>query len=135
METIDCICVRFDKTLDYKSVVNNQEVKKFLYNAFGYWPKMQTPTQFTFDRDKLGEFIQKDYDKSEDYIVAGKYLPINVAIDYLHAHHMTGNNLQLIEYESEIGVLDDHLVVIIDGVKVLGVFATSDDFGKIIGEL
>ena len=96
---------------------------------------MVTPTKFTFDRDKLGQWVQDQYNKSEDYFIGNKPLPINIAADYLHHYHENSNNLQLLEFEPEFGLLDDHLVVIDDGLKVIGVFATEDDFGKIIGEL
>lgn len=131
---MNCIYVRFDKALDYKSVVNSFYVKKFLEGVFGEFPTMVTPTKFTFDRDKLGEWVQDQYDKSEDYFIDSKPLPINIAIDYLHAHKVSGNNLQLLEFEPEFGLLDDHLVVIDDGLKVIGVFVAEDDFGKIINE-
>ena len=132
---MNIIYVRFDKALDYKSVVNSFYVKKFLEGVFGEFPTMVTPTKFTFDKDKLGQWVQDQYDKSEDYFIDRKWLPINIAVDYLHHYHETGNNLQLLEFEPEFGLLDDHLVVIDDGLKVIGVFATEDDFGKIVNEL
>ena len=45
-----------------------------------------------------------------------------------------GEKLELIEFETEF-LLDDHIVTVNAGDRVLGVFATEDDFGKIVSAL
>jgi len=122
------VYVRFDKSLDYKSVVNNFYIKKFLETVYGEFPQMKTPTQFTFDRNKLGEFIQNQYNLSKEYVIDDRTMPSSIKESY-------GDDcLTMKEFEPEI-LLDDHLVTINSGDKVLGVFATEDDFGHIVYEL
>ena len=121
---MNAVYVRFDKNLDYKAVVNSFYIKKFLESVFGELPEMISPTKFTFDRDKLGEFIQDQYLQSKRYVVDVKSMPEKINKSY-------GSELKLMEFEPEI-LLDDHLVTINEADKVLGVFATEDDFEKII---
>lgn len=131
---MNTIYVRFDKTLDYKSVVNNFYIKKFLETVYGEFPQMKTSTQFTFDRDKLGEFIQNQYNLSKEYVVDSRKLPSAIIEEYYDELETTGPNLYLVEFEPET-LLDDHIVTINKGDKVLGVFATADDFDHITTNL
>ena len=135
---MNAIYVRFDHNLDYKSVVNSFYIKKFLENAFGELPEMVTPKKFTFDRDKLSEFIQDQYLKSRPFIVDTKVVPNAIDMEYQEticdSGGEWGDRLLLVEFEPEI-LIDDHLVTVNCGEKVLGVFATEDDFGKIVYEL
>lgn len=128
---MECVYVRFDKSLDYKTIVNSKVVRTFVGNAIdGEYPKMISPTAFTFDRDKLKEFIQKQYDLSKDYISDRKYLDVQLYDDYLHAHGYLDHNVSLVDFEPDIPT-DDHLVTVNDGDTVLGVFATDVDFDNI----
>ena len=126
-ENIKVVYVRFDKSLDYKAVVNSFYIKKFLESVFGELPTMISPTKFKFTRDKLAEFIQDEYDMSKDYIMDSKSMPTSINESY-------GEDLKLVEFETEL-LLDDHIVTVNSGDKVLGVFATEDDFEHIIDEL
>ena len=122
---MNVIYVRFDKSLDYKAVVNSFYIKKFLVSVFGEFPTMVSPTGFTFDRDKLGEFIQNEYNMSKEYIVDSKSFPTTIHYD---------EKLDLIEFETE-SLLDDHIVTVNSGDRILGVFATELDFEHIIDGL
>ena len=122
---MNIVYVRFDKTLDYKAVVNSFYIKKFLETVFGEFPDMVSPTKFKFDRDTLAEFIQNEYNMSKEYIVDSKSFPTTIPYD---------EKLDLVEFETEL-LLDDHLVTVNSGDKVLGVFATELDFEHIIDEL
>lgn len=124
---MNAVFVRFDHNLDYKAVVNSFYIKKFLESVFGELPNMITPRNFLFERDKLGEFIQDQYNHSIVYVLDSKRMPANICESY-------GKDLALVEFEPEI-LTDDHLVTVNCGDKVLGVFATEDDFGKIVNEL
>lgn len=124
-ENIKVVYVRFDKSLDYKSVVNSFYIKKFLESVFGKFPDMISPTKFKFDRDTLAEFIQDEYDMSKEYIVESKSFPSTIPYD---------EKLDLVEFETEI-LLDDHIVTVNSGDRVLGVFATELDFEHIVDEL
>lgn len=126
-ESINTIYVRFDKDLDYKTVVNSFPIKKFLEGVFGDFPYMKSPKEFTFDRDKLGEFIQEQYEMSLNYIFETHRVPSSIQESY-------GKELTLCAFEPEV-LLDDQIVTINSGDKVLGVFATEDDFKHIIDEL
>ena len=64
---MNVVYVRFDKTLDYKAVVNSFYIKKFLETVFGEFPDMVSPTKFKFYRDALAEFIQNEYNMSKEY--------------------------------------------------------------------
>ena len=122
---MNVVYVRFDKTLDYKAVVNSFYIKKFLETVFGEFPDMVSPTKFKFDRDTLAEFIQNEYNMSKEYIVDSKSFPTTIHYD---------EKLDLVEFETEL-LLDDHIVTVNSGDKVLGVFATELDFEHIIDEL
>ena len=122
---MNVVYVRFDKSLDYKSVVNSFYIKKFLETVFGELPEMISPTKFKFDRDVLAEFVQDEYDMSKDYVVESKSFPTTIHYD---------EKLDLVEFETEL-LLDDHIVTVNSGDRVLGVFATEDDFGHIIEEI
>ena len=122
---MNVVYVRFDKTLDYKAVVNSFYIKKFLETVFGEFPDMISPTKFKFDRDNLAEFIQNEYNMSKEYIVDSK--SFLTTIPY-------GEKLDLVEFETEL-LLDDHIVTVNSGDRVLGVFATELDFEHIIDEL
>ena len=124
-ENVKVVYVRFDKSLDYKSVVNSFYIKKFLETVYGEMPTMISPTKFKFDRDVLAEFIQKQFDVSKEYVVDSKSFPATIPYD---------ERLDLVEFEPEI-LTDDHLVTVNSGDRVLGVFAAEDDFGKIVYEL
>ena len=126
-ENIKVVYVRFDKNLDYKAVVNSFYIKKFLETVFGGFPDMISPTKFKFDRDRLAEFTQDEYDMSKEYVMDSKSMPTSINESY-------GEDLKLVEFETEL-LLDDHIVTVNSGDKVLGVFATEDDFEHIIDEL
>ena len=121
---MNVVYVRFDKNLDYKMVVNSFYIKKFLESAFGEFPEMVTPTKFVFTGDKLCEFIQDQYLKSKRYVVDVKSMPKKINESY-------GEDLNLMEFEPEL-LTDDHLVTVNSDDKVLGFFATEDDFEHII---
>ena len=122
---MNIVYVRFDKNLDYKAVVNSFYIKKFLETVFGEFPDMVSPTKFKFDRDTLAEFIQNEYNMSKEYIVDSKSFPTTIPYD---------EKLDLVEFETE-SLLDDHIVTVNAGDRVLGVFATELDFEHIIDEL
>ena len=122
---MNVVYVRFDKTLDYKAVVNSFYIKKFLETVFGEFPDMISPTKFKFDRDTLAEFIQNEYNMSKEYIVDSKSFPTTIPY---------GEKLDLIEFETE-SLLDDHIVTVNAGDRVLGVFVTELDFEHIIDGL
>ena len=81
--------------------------------------------KFKFDRDALAEFIQNEYNMSKEYIVDSKSFPTTIPYD---------EKLDLVEFETEL-LLDDHIVTVNSGDRVLGVFATELDFEHIIKEL
>ena len=122
---MNIVYVRFVKNLDYKAVVNSFYIKKFLETVFGEFSDMVSPTKFKFDRDALAEFIQNEYNMSKEYIVGSKSFPTTIPYD---------EKLDLVEFETE-SLLDDHIVTVNSGDKVLGVFATELDFEHIIDEL
>ena len=122
---MNIVYVRFDKNLDYKAVVNSFYIKKFLETVFGEFPDMISPTKFKFDRDNLAEFIQNEYNMSKEYIVDSKSFPTTIPY---------GEKLDLIEFETE-SLLDDHIVTVNSGDRVLGVFTTELDFEHMIDEL
>ena len=122
---MNIVYVRFDKNLDYKAVVNSFYIKKFLETVFGEFPDMVSPTKFKFDRDTLAEFIQNEYNMSKEYIVDSKSFPTTIPYD---------EKLDLVEFETEL-LLDDHIVTVNSGDRVLGVFATELDFEHIIDKL
>ena len=122
---MNAVYVRFDHNLDYKSVVNSFYIKKFLESVFGEFPDMISPTKFKFDRDALAEFVQDEYDISKDYVVESKSFPSTIPYD---------EKLNLVEFETEL-LLDDHIVTVNSGDRVLGVFATELDFEHIVDEL
>jgi hypothetical protein len=136
-DNVKVVYVRFDKNLDYKEVVNSYPIKKFLETVFGDFPTMISPTKFEFDRDKLGEFIQDEYDKSHSYVIDSMNLPPHILEDYcknVGVERKRLDEVELAEFEPEI-LLDDHIVVIVKKNKVLGVFVTELDFGHIVDEL
>ena len=122
---MNIVYVRFDKNLDYKAVVNSFYIKKFLETVFGEFPDMVSPTKFKFDRDTLAEFIQNEYNMSKEYIVGSRSFPTTIPYD---------EKLDLVEFETE-SLLDDHIVTVNAGDRVLGVFATELDFEHIVDEL
>ena len=122
---MNIVYVRFVKNLDYKAVVNSFYIKKFLETVFGEFPDMVSPTKFKFDRDALAEFIQNEYNMSKEYIVGSKSFPTTIPYD---------EKLDLVEFETE-SLLDDHIVTVNAGDRVLGVFATELDFEHIVDEL
>ena len=122
---MNIVYVRFDKNLDYKAVVNSFYIKKFLETVFGEFPDMISPTKFKFDRDNLAEFIQNEYNMSKEHIVDSKSFPTTIPY---------GEKLDLVEFETEL-LLDDHIVTVNSGDRVLGVFTTELDFEHIIDEL
>ena len=124
-DNVKVVYVRFTKDLDYKSVVNSFYIKKFLESVFGEFPEMISPTKFKFDRDALAEFVQDEYDMSKDYVVESKSFPTTIPYD---------EKLDLVEFETEL-LLDDHIVTVNSGDRVLGVFTTELDFEHIIDEL
>lgn len=130
---VEVVYVRFDKSLDYKGVVNSVPVKKFLESVFGDYPNMVSPKKFEFDRDKLGEFIQDQYDMSKEYVVDVQNVPEIINSEYYKELGESGEHLTLCEFETEI-LLDDHIVTINRGDKVLGVFAADLDFEHILDE-
>ena len=95
---------------------------------------MITPRKYLFDRDKLGEFIQDQYLQSRPFIVDTKVIPDAIDTEYHNNTGEFGERLLLVEFEPEV-LTDDHLVTVNLGDKVLGVFATEDDFGKIVNEM
>ena len=125
MEKINVIYVRFDKQLDYKAVVNSFYIKKFLEGVYGEMPTMISPKKFEFSGDALAEFIQKEFDASKEYVVESKSFPTTIPYD---------EKLDLVEFEPEV-LLDDHIVTVNSGDRVLGVFATELDFEHIIDEI
>ena len=135
---MNTVYVRFDKNLDYRKIVNSELVHHFCEGVFGERPTMVTPTKFTFDRDKLGKYIQDQYDKSKEYVMESKRVPGYISVDYCErtGHPEDEGHLSLYfkEFEPET-LLDDHIITINKGDKVLGVFATEDDFEHIIAEL
>lgn len=133
-DNVKVVYVRFDHNLDYKSVVNSFYIKKFLESVYGGMVSMITPRKFSFDRDKLGEFIQDQYLQSRPFIVDTKVMPSEIDNEYHKNIKEWGDRLLLVEFEPEV-LTDDHLVTVNFGDKVLGVFATEDDFGKIVNEL
>ena len=95
--------------------------------------------KYTFDRDKLGVFIQDQWESSKTYTVDEGTLPVNITRGYYDKINQFFNpnmdgHLLYEEFEPEI-LLDDHLVVITFCDKVLGVFATEYDFEKLINEI
>ena len=133
-DRIDTVYVRFDKSLDYMSVCNSFPIKKFLESAFGNFPHMISPKNFTFDRDRLGEYIQNQYDLSKSYIIESRRIPFAITEEYYDNLESSGEDLTMEEFEPET-LLDDHIVTINKGGKVLGVFATADDFEHIVNEI
>ena len=133
-DVIEVVYVRFDKNLDYKEVVNSYPIKKFLESAFGDFPNMISPTKFEFDRDKLGEFIQDQYDRSKEYIIERRRIHSQINEDYYKNLNESGEDLTIVEFEPDT-LLDDHLVTVNNGDKVLGVFATENDFKHILDEI
>lgn len=138
-EKLNVVYVQFDKLLDSKEIVNSFPIKKFLESAYGDFPSMVSPTKskFEFDRDKLGEFIQDQYDKSHSYVIDWMNIPPHILEEYCKTvgkERKKWDEIELVEVEPEI-LLDDHIVVIEHNNKVLGVFATETDFGHIIDEL
>ena len=133
-EELNVVYVRFDKNLDYKEVVNSFPIKKFLETVFGDFPHMVTPKNFEFDRDQLGQFTQDEYDMSKEYVVDVKKVPEIITNEYYKTIGEEGEPLTLVEFETEL-LLDDHIVTVNSGDRVLGVFATETDFGHIIDEL
>ena len=131
---MDVVYVRFDKTLDYMSVVNSFPIKKFLESAYGEFPHMVTPKNYIFDRDQLGQFIQEQFNLSKEYVIDSRKVPSAIIEEYYNELEKSGPNLYLVEFEPET-LLDDHIVTINKGDKVLGVFATADDFEHIVNEL
>ncbi len=124
---MNVVYVRFDKSLDYKSVVNSFYIKKFLESVFGESPTMVTPKGFEFNREQLGDYIQDQYNQSKEYVLDTRSMPSTINESY-------GGELYLVEFEPEV-LLDDHIVTVNSGEEVLGVFATEDDFGHIIDEM
>ena len=125
VHNLNVVYVRFDKTLDYKADVNSFYIKKFLETVFGEFPNMISPTKFKFDRDNLAEFVQNEYNMSKEYIVDSKSFPTTIHYD---------EKLDLVEFEPEV-LLDDHIVTVNSGDRVLGVFATELDFEHIVDKL
>lgn len=126
---MNVVYVRFDKTLDYKKVVNARMSKGVCERAFGDEVDMISPTRFSFDRDRLHQFIQNQYDQSKEYLCEYNQVPSFISSDFCE-----NSTLYYIEFEPEI-LLDDHIITINKGDTVLGVFAQEDDFEKIINEL
>lgn len=136
-DLVNTVYVRFDKNLDYKEVVNSYPIKKFLETAFGDFPNMISPTKFTFDRDKLGEYIKDQYKKSHSYVIDWVNIPPHILEAYcknIGVERKRWDEIMLVEIEPET-LLDDHIVLIIRGDDILGVFATETDFEHIIDEL
>lgn len=131
---MNVVYIRFDKSLDYMSVCNSFPIKKFLESAYGEFPHMVTPKNYTFDRDQLGNFIQEQFNLSKEYVVDYRKVPSTIIEEYYDELETTGPNLYLVEFEPET-LLDDHIVTINKGDKVLGVFATEDDFDHITTNL
>ena len=133
-DVIEVVYVRFDKSLDYKKIVNSFPIKKFLEAALGDFPNMVSTKAYTFDKDQLGVFIQDQYNLSTDYIVDERKIPEHISNGYYNTLCESGEPLTIQEWESDL-LLDDHLVTINQGEKVLGVFSTENDFRHIIDEL
>lgn len=133
MENINLIYVRFDKSLDYKSIVNSFPIKKFCESAYGDFPTFKTPKTFTFNRDTLAQLIQSQYLLSRDYIISTRKIPLNISKEYYETINSTGPDLTMVEFEPNM-ITDDHLVTINSGDNVLGVIATESDFENIIYE-
>ena len=139
---MNIVYVRFDKNLDYKMVVNSSSAHYFCSNSFGDDViDMISPTKFIFDRDKLGEYIQRQYDVSKEYVYEKRKLPSYIIKDYWKNQNNEDNGiiwsqpLYFNDFEPDI-LLDDHLVTVNDkNDKVLGFFASEDDFEKIVNEL
>ena len=135
---MNVVYVRFDKSLDYKSVVNSLYIKKFLESVFGEPPTMVTPKNFEFNREQLGDYIQDQYEQSLNYIMETKKVPERISNEYYETVVNNGGEwgdiLTLNSFEPEV-LLDDHIVTVNSGEEVLGVFATEDDFGHIIDEM
>ena len=132
-DILNLVYVRFDKNLDYKSIVNSFAIKRFCESVYGDMPKFISPTKFTFDRDRLGLRIQDEYNKSIDYIIDIKKLPVKIIEDYYDELQETevGEDLTMVEFEPNI-LLDDHIITINRGDRVLGVIATEFDFENLI---
>ena len=134
-DSVNVVYFRFDKNLDYKEVTNSFPIKKFLESAYGDFPTMVSPTKFfKFDRENLEWFVQNQYDQSKDYIVESRRIPSQINEDYYKILGESGEDLTVVEFEPET-LLDDHLVTINKGDKVLGVFATENDFRHILDEI
>lgn len=129
MESINLIYVRFDKNLDYRTIVRSKSLKKFCMDVYGYETKFVSPSRFKFDIDKLGEFIQKEYESSWEYMY-----PSSHTISMKYPTPDTYSYLPIFEFEPNV-LIDDNLIAITYDDKVLGVIATESDFEKIIGEL
>ena len=133
-DRINCIYVRFDKNLDYPAVVNSYPIKMFLSGVWGSFPHPISPKNFTFDRDQLGEYIQNQYNLSKSYICESRRIPSAITEEYYDNRETTGEDLKMIDFEPET-LLDDHIVTINQGDRVLGVFATETDFEHIVNEI
>ena len=135
---MNVVYVRFDKSLDYKAVVNSFPIKKFLEGVYGEMPTMVTPKGFEFNREQLGDFIQDQYEMSLNYIMETKKVPEKISNEYYETVVNNGGEwgdaLTLNSFEPEV-LLDDHIVTVNSGDRVLGVFATELDFEHIIDEL
>jgi hypothetical protein len=135
---MNVVYVRFDKSLDYKAVVNSFPIKKFLEGVYGEMPTMVTPKGFEFNREQLGDFIQDQYEMSLNYIMETKKVPEKISNEYYETVMNNGGEwgdvLTLNSFEPEV-LLDDHIVTVNSREEVLGVFATEDDFGHIIDEM
>lgn len=133
-DVIEVVYVRFDKNLDYKDVVNSFPIKKFLETVFGDFPNMISPKMFEFDKDKLELFVQDQYDMSKEYIIERRRIPSQINEDYYKNLNESGEDLTIVEFEPDT-LLDDHLTTVNKGDKVLGVFATENDFKHILDEI
>jgi hypothetical protein len=131
---MDVVYVRFDKSLDYMSVVNSFPIKKFLESAYGEFPHMVSPKAYLFDREQLGQFIQEQFNLSKEYVIDSRKVPSAIIEEYYNELEKSGPSLYLVEFEPET-LLDDHIVTINKEDKVLGVFATADDFDHITTSL
>ena len=134
-DVIEVVYVRFSKELDYKEVANSFPIKKFLESAYGDFPNMVSPTKFfKFDREKLELFVQDQYNRSKEYVVESRRIPSKINEDYYNNLNESGEDLTVVEFEPDT-LLDDHLVTVNKGDKVLGVFATENDFRHILDEI